>query len=159
MAKYVLNTNDEDLNFLLLAMSCHHDQYQMVATLNHVLGIDLSLAAFLPYHLKDSRLFKFSLFSYYDAELGIEFNMLPNTSNFDENSGNNDAGLFSGQSVDESARLVKELPNTDYFLILKGEGLDAHEHKITELLRASEVIMQVQRVEPLELQSRRNLIF
>jgi hypothetical protein len=54
---------------------------------------------------------------------------------------------------------VKELPQTDYFIIVKGEDLHYYQFKITEKLKTLSEVLQVQTIEAIDLPSKRNLIF
>lgn len=161
MAKYVLNNSSNVLDFVLIGISSPENPYAIVSHVNNALGIDLALSDNIPFNLKDGKLFYFSLFRYVSEEMGLEYFLIPNNSNFDrahsesENTGN----LFDDLNIDESTRLVKELPKTDYFLILKGEELHLFQFKITELLKAIKEIVRVQNIEPNDLPSKMNLVF
>lgn len=161
MAKHVLNTSQDDLDFALLGISSLENQYAMLARINDVLRTSLVLSDYISYSLKDGKIFRFSLYHFMDEDLGLEYFMIPNASNFEEPnmnaSGTND--LFSGMDVDESVKLVKELPKTDYFLILKGEDIHQYKFKVLDKLKAIEEVIQVQTIEAADLPSRRNLIF
>lgn len=161
MAKYILNTTEEDFDFVLIGIVCLENQYHIVNAINGALKINLVLCDFLPFNLKDGKLFKFSLYQFSDEELGIEYHLIPNTSNFEEANFNelktND--LFGNVDVDESVKLIKELPKTDYFIILKGEDLHNYQFKIIDKLKTIPDIIQVQSIEANELTSKRNLIF
>lgn len=161
MAKHVLNTNNDDFDFALLGINCSENQYFMVSVVNDALKIRLQLNDYVPFSLKDGKIFKFSLFHFSDEELGLEYFLVPNTSNFEvpniHTSALND--LFKGIEVDESVRLVKELPKTDYFLIMKGEDLHQYRFKALDKLKTIPDIIQVQTIEVNELPSKRNLIF
>jgi hypothetical protein len=161
VAKHILNTNDDDLDFVLIGISCLENQYFVSGLIDDVLKTKLVLSDYIPYNLKEGKIFKFSLFHFLDEELGLEYFFVPNTSNFEESNmnvrSNND--LFSDVDVDESVKLIKELPKTDYFLILKGEDLHNYQFKIIEKLKTQPEIMQIQAIEPQELPSKRNLIF
>jgi hypothetical protein len=161
MAKYVLHTSDDDLDFVLIGISCTENQYATVTLLDDVLKTKLFLSDYVPFNLKEGRIFKFSLYRFLDEDLGLEYYFIPNTSNFEEPSTNSSVknDLFSGQEVDESVKLIRELPKTDYFLILKGEDLHNYQYRIMERLKSHPAIIQVQAIEPQELPSRRNLIF
>jgi hypothetical protein len=67
--------------------------------------------------------------------------------------------LFGAVEVEERLRLIKELPKTDYFLLLKGEALSHYSLHIATLLRQSSEIVQVTAIDAQDLPSRRNLIF
>lgn len=160
MAKYVLNSTSEDLDFVLIGISCAEDQYSFVALIEDSLKIKFSLSDFVPFNLSEGRIFNFSLFKFSDKELGLEYSLVPNLSNLQEPGINNDPGdLFSGVNIDERIRLVKELPKTDYFLILKGEDLHNYQFRIIEKLKPCPEIIQIQSIEPLDLPSKKNLIF
>lgn len=161
MAKHVLNTNENDFDFALIGMVCPENQYVILSLVNESLKINLRLNDYVPFSLKNGKLFKFSLYHFTDEELNLEYFLIPNTSNFEapnmNASGLND--LFTGLDVDESVKLVKELPKTDYFLIVKGEDLHYYQFKIMEKLKTINEIIQVQTIEASDLPSRRNLIF
>jgi hypothetical protein len=145
----------------LLGIMCQEDQYRTAALINDALNIDLALEDYVPFNLKSGKLFSFSHYRFTDDDLGVDYSLIPNLSNFDDRKpeANAPADLFSEVAIDESVRLVKELPKTDYFLILKGEELHLHQYKISDLLKTVPAFLQVQSIEPAELASRRNLIF
>lgn len=161
MAKHFLNTGNDELDFVLIGLSSAEDQYRMLSLVNETLGTEFFLSDYLPLNLKDGKIFRFSLYRFMDDELRLEYFFIPNASNFDEpqTSQAGGAGLFSGMDLDESVRLVKELPKTDYFLILKGEDLHHFQFKIMERLKEIPQIVQLQAIEVQDLPSRRNLIF
>jgi hypothetical protein len=161
VAKHILNSNDEDFDFVLIGITCPENQYQVLSLVNDALKTNLFLSDYIPFNLKDGKLFRFSLYRFTDEEIGLEYFFIPNTSNFDEPNINNPVvnDLFAEINVDESVKLIKELPKTDYFLILKGEDLHRHQFKIIERLKTIGEIVQIQSIEPRELPSKRNLIF
>jgi hypothetical protein len=71
--------------------------------------------------------------------------------------GSND--LFASQAVEERARLIKELPKTDYFLIVRGESLEIYEYKVVEVLKGVADFTQIQQIQVDELKNASNLIF
>lgn len=161
MAKHVLNNSTENFDFLLIGILTGENQYSIVSKVNQALGIDLVLSDNISYNLKPGSIFHFSLYRHQNEDLGLEIFLLPNNSNLEiakpeEKEG---ADLFSGTGVEESARLIKELPKTNYFLIVKGEDLHLFRFKITDKLKNIEEIIQVQVIEPRELPSRMNLVF
>jgi hypothetical protein len=160
MAKYTLNNNDDELDFGLIGISCPEEQYSAAALVDSALSIQLQLSAYVPLTIKDNKIFHFSLYQFEDEALGLEYNFIPNLSNFEPplemNAGND---LFSEVEVEERTRLIKELPRTDYFLLLKGEYSEHSTHLITELLRQCSDFAQVNPLSPQNLPSRRHLIF
>lgn len=161
MAKHVLNTSSDDIDYVLIGINCLENQYVLGSLINDVLKIDLFLSDYIPFNLKEGRVFKFSLYRYSDEGLGLDYYLIPNTSNFEEPNLNLNTSndLFAGQDVDESVKLIGELPKTDYFLIMKGEDLHNYQFKVIEKLKSQSEIIQIQAIEPKELASRRNLIF
>lgn len=161
MAKYVLNTSTDDLDFVLLGIVCQENQYQTVSSVNDVLKINLRLSDYIPLSLKGGKIFKFSLFHYADDELGLEYYLVPNTSNFDEPHVNTSVAkdLFAELDVEESVKLVRELPKTDYFIILKGEDIHNYQFKVVDKLKMQVDFIQVHTIETNDLPSKRNLIF
>jgi hypothetical protein len=162
MAKpHVLNINEEDYEFALLGLSILKDQYETAICINETLLINLELNNNFSLALKDNKLFRFSLFSYFDKEFGIDYLFIPNASNFEEPNINTagEADLFSEIKVEERSLLVKELPKTDYFLILKGEEIESHKHKIIARMKGMKEVLSVQLIDVSDLPSRSNLVF
>lgn len=161
MAKHILHSHEDDLDFVLIGLSSQENQYAVVSSVNDILNIHLFLSEYIPFHLKEGKIFRFSLYCFSDEELGLDYFFIPNTSNFEEPNINtistND--LFAGMNVDERVKLIKELPKTDYFLILKGEDLHNYQFKIIEKLKSQSDFIQIQAIEPQDLPSKRNLIF
>jgi hypothetical protein len=160
MAKHTLNSNDEDLDFEAISITCAEELYTTVALIDAALGIELQLAEHIAFTLKADKLFRFALFQHVDEDLGIEYNLIPNLSNFEagtEMTAGND--LFSQEKVEERTRLIRELPRTDYFLILKGAGTSHAALQMMDLLRRCPELTQVNQITVLDLPSRRNLIF
>ncbi len=158
--KYSLDSEFEDFNFLLFGISTTLDQYSVISQINNLLKIDLSLQIIIPYYLKDNGTFNYNLYSCEVPELFLEFNLIANLSNFEttpEASITND--LFTGHAVEERARLIKELPKTDYFIIVKGEQLYAYENKIYDKLKQVNYFTKVQQIQPDELKSANHLLF
>ena len=162
MAKpHVLNINEEVYEFALLGLSILKDQYETAISINETLLIRLELNNHFSLALKDNKLFRFSLFSYLDKEFGIEYLLVPNASNFEEPNINTagNADLFSEIAVEERSLLIKELPKTDYFLILKGEEIEGHKHKVIQRIKTMNDLLSVQLIDVSELPSRSNLVF
>lgn len=161
MAKYNLNTFNDDFDFVLIGIMCPNNQYQIISAINDVLKINLYLQSIEPFNLKDGKMFNFSLYGFKDEELGLEYNVIPNQSNFEKPNihATNTNDLFAETNVDESVRLIKELPKTDYFIILKGEDLHNYQFKIIDKLKTVSDFLQVQSIAVEELVSKKNLMF
>lgn len=168
MAKHFLNNSNDDLDFLLIGLLSPENQYSIVSSVNKALGTEFTLSDNIPFNLKTGKLFYFSLYRYVSEEFGLEYFLISNNSNFEEahsqenvnfSEQENKGDLFSDLNVEESTRLIKELPKTDYFIILKGEDLHLFQFKIIEQLKTIKDILQVQTIEPRDLPSRMNLVF
>lgn len=162
MAKHTLNSQG-DFNFLVIGIVSPANQYVLVNQINHALNIDLSLDDYIDLSHHIGKDFKFSMFNYSDEEFNLEYNFLPNRSNFSarENNATNTGDLFSlmNESVDESSRLIPELTKTDYFLLIKGDEYNHFIYKITEGLKQIPEIISIQEIIPDKLSSKNNLIF
>jgi len=166
LAKHFLNSNKDDLDFVLIGLMSPENQYSIVSSVNAALGTEFILSDHIPFNLKDGKLFYFSLYRYVSEEFGLEYFLIPNNSNFDAplDSGQSDRkgggeDLFAEFNVEESIKLIKELPKTDYFIILKGEDLHLFQFKIIEQLKTIQDILQIQSIEPRDLPSKMNLVF
>ena len=159
VAKHVLNSSGDEFRFALAGISSADDQYRVVSLINDALNISLFLSDYIPMNLKRGNTFEFSLYRYTDQSLGLEYFLIPNISNFEKPGTGQGADLFAGQDIDERVRLIKELPKTDYFLLLKGELYEHYKFDIFAALRSAGSFTQVQAIEPDSLPSRKNLIF
>lgn len=162
MAKpHILNINNNDFDFVLLGISIIKDQYETAVALNEALNLKLELQHHFQLSLKSHHMFRFSMFRYFDEIFGIEYLLIPNASNFEEPKPQvgKSEDLFPVIEVEERSLLVKELPRTDYFLILKGEDVNLHSHKIVQYIRKIPELITVQLLDVLELPSRNNLVF
>ena len=161
MAKHVLGSRGDEFDFIVIGITLPDNQYRATSLVNESLGIDLQLSDYVPFNLKSGKFFSFSLFTHVDENLALEYYFIPNASNFEQpgKATPPDGDLFGGLEVDESTRLIKELPKTDYFLLVKGEAQEHHQFRILQLLRDSGAFTQVQVIDPLTLQSRNNLLF
>jgi len=162
MAKaHVLNINEEDYEFALIGLSLIKDHYEAVVAINEALLIHLELGNTFPLSLSTKKVFRFSMFNYTDSDIGLEYLFIPNASNFNEPNINvpSNNNLFSGLEVEERSLLVRELPKTDYFLILKGEEIEQHKHKVIQKLKSIKDLLSVQLIDVSELPSRNHLVF
>lgn len=161
MAKYVLDSKELEPNFVILGISSYENIYALVTGINRIIDSDLCLSDNLPFNLKAGNLFYFSLFHYLNEETRTDYYLISNTSNFEQRTESRavSTDLFSETEVEESTRLIKELPKTDYFFIIKGDEPHLYQFKIIEKLKNLEAILQIQTIEPKDLPSRMNLVF
>lgn len=163
MAKHVLYTDPEDYNFLLFGIACPDNQYVLANNINQVLNIDLRLEEYIDLSHRMGKDFKFSFYTFIDEELNLEYNLIPNRSNFvaNEEPQKDSGDLFSlfNENVDESSRLIPELTKTDFLLLIKGDEHYHHSYKITDALKQIQEIITIQEIIPDQLSSKNNLIF
>lgn len=162
MAKYTLHNDTNFFDFVLIGISSNENQYVITNNINHSLNVNLCLDQTLKFNLKKHDLFEFSLFYYLDEELGLEYYLVANKSNFKTNqkqANNHDLFAESQEKIEESALLISELPYTDYFLLLKGENAIHEQYNVFKLLKTISCINKVHEVIPDKLQSKNNLIF
>jgi len=160
MAKHLLSHSFDAIDFTVIGISSRLSLYEALAYINRTLNIDLHYTTNLPFVLKDEHEFNFAIFEFTSTSMELEFQFIANTSNFVPASEikTTGSGLFEGLVVDETARLVKELPNVDFFLSLKGK---AHEHRALSACELIETIPSVTNAEIIDLQnlpSRQNLM-
>jgi len=162
LAKHVLDTT-EDFNFLLFGIACSDNQYVLVNNINAVLNTELRLDSYIDLSHRIGKEFKFSFFSFVDEELNLEYNLIPNRSNFNhtETTGKESGDLFSllSENIDESSRLIPELTKTDYLLLIKGDEYYHYSYKVTKKKKKIDGIVQIQEIIPDKLTSKSNLIF
>jgi hypothetical protein len=162
MAKYTLQNDLNIFDFVLLGIASPENQYVLVNAVNFDLCISLELHQVLKISQKHGRLFDFSLYGFVDEDMGLEYYLLPNKSNYQPKTGNekpNDLFASSNQQVEEAALLVPELPHTNYFLILKGESAFHEQYEIFKYLKKVHGIQQVHEIIPERLPSKNHLVF
>lgn len=162
MAKHYLHNDAKLFDFVLIGIASGENQYVVINNINEKLNIDLCLSQNLKSASKGSDLFDFSVFTYVDEALGLEYFVVPNKSNFKPKQKNGPAfDLFTEtkQVIEQSILLISELPHTNYFLLLKGDRAIHEQFTVFKLLREIECIEQVHEVIPEKLASRNNLIF
>jgi hypothetical protein len=162
VAKHVLYNDVNLFDFVLIGITSPENQYVIVNNINEIFNIDLALSQNLRSASKDTELFDFSVFSYLDEELGLEYYVVPNKSNHRPRQKPKPAyDLFvdTRQNIEESILLINELPHTNYFLILKGDSAIHEQYNVYKLLRKIGCIEQVHEIIPDKLASRNNLIF
>ena len=162
MAKHILHNDSNFFDFVLIGISSSENQYVITNNINYSLNIKLSLDQTLKFNLKKHDLFEFSLFYYLDEELGLEYYLVANKSNFKTNQNlaqRHDLFAGSNEKIEETALLINELPYTDYFLLLKGENAIHEQYNVFKLLKSIACIQKVHEVIPDKLQSKNNLIF
>lgn len=162
MAKYTLQNDLNIFDFVLLGIASPENQYVLVNSVNHQLNLFLELDQVLKIGTKQGRLFDFSVYGFTDENMGLEYFLLPNKSNYQPKSSagkSNDLFASIHQQVEEAALLVPELPHTNYFLILKGESAFHEQYEVFKSLKKVTAIHQVHEIIPERLASKNHLVF
>jgi hypothetical protein len=167
MAKYTLE-NTFEFDFLLFSIICHESEYRLCSGINKILSLDLSRDKNLELkNKKQQDMLTFSVFSCLDENNGREYfllnNLSSNAARQQEKAGAAmQAGLFDSVSPDvnlKKGRLVPELDEHDFLLVLKGEFSSAEKAALLKQLSALEIIRNIKEINPETLASKNNLLF
>ena len=118
------NQSDELFDFDIFSITSTESVYRVVHLLNSELAIDLEQADLLDFKLKNDEEFYFPLYSFLHPDLNLEFHLLPNQTTFQPPHHNKDNFDLFGGNVEQNARLISELENTDpiIFPIFKSDS-------------------------------------
>jgi hypothetical protein len=155
-------SEDDDQHFALIGISTTEERYRCISLINDCLGAELLLDSRVPFSLKGKPIYNFSLYHYSHEETGVEIFFVANLSDFEELQAQNSGAdtLFSDVPVEERARLIRELPGTDYFIILRGEAVHRRLFDVMEKLRKGlPAGISIQNLDPQTVGSRKNLVF
>jgi len=145
LAKYSLDiSSDEHYDFDVFSITTTESAYRIIHELNGLLNIDLQLTTLLDFSHPNGDDFYFPVYVYYHDELNIEFNLLPNQTSYQPNPTMKKqvVDLFAGE-VEQSVKLISELENTDFFLLLKGDNRIYHNHTVFETIKKSNLLISV----------------
>ena len=165
MATYNLDINaEEHFDFDVFSITCPESIYRVVHELNQALNIDLQLVDLLDFTHKQGDDFYFPLYGFVHEELSIEFNLLPNQTSFQpkaQGASKSEFDLFAGD-IEQTTKLLPELENSDYFLIVKGDNRYMHNHIIFDAIKLNPAFIIVHEIFLEELKdkkSKSNLLF
>ena len=165
MATYSLDINTEEhFDFDLFSITSTESIYRVIHELNQALDIDLQLNDLLDYTHKEGEDFYFPLYTFTHDELNIEFNLLPNQTSFQpkiDDTQSKELDLFAGD-VEQTTRLIPELENSDYFLLIKGDNRYMYNHTIFEAIKLSPTFIIVREIFVEDLKDKKakgNLLF
>lgn len=165
MATYNLDINaEEHFDFDIFSITSTESIYRVVHELNQALGIDLQLNDLLDFTHKEGEDFYFPLYGYIHEDLNIEFNLLPNQTSFQpklEGTQSKEPDLFAGD-IEQTTRLLPELENSDYFLIIKGDNRYLYNHTVFESIKSNPSFIIVREIFIEELKDKKskgNLLF
>ncbi len=165
MATYSLDINaEEHFDFDIFSITCTESIYRVVHELNQALNIDLQLNDLLDFTHKEGEDFYFPLYGFIHDELNIEFNLLPNQTSFQPKKEGNqpkEFDLFAGD-IEQTTKLLPELENSDYFLIIKGDNRYLHNHTIFEAIKLNPAFIIVHEIFVEDLKDKKakgNLLF
>ena len=165
MATYSLDINaEEHFDFDIFSITSTESIYRVIHELNQALNIDLQLNDLLDYTHKEGEDFYFPLYAFTHEELNIEFNLLPNQTSFQpkiEEAQPKLLDLFAGD-VEQTTRLIPELENSDYFLLIKGDNRYMYNHTIFESIKLNPAFIIVREIFVEDLKDKKskvNLLF
>ena len=165
MATYNLDISaEEHFDFDVFSITCPESIYRVVHELNQELNIDLQLIDLLDFTHKQGEDFYFPLYGFIHDELNIEFNLLANQTSFQpktEGIQKPELDLCAGD-VEQTTRLLPELENSDFFLIIKGDNRYLHNHTIFDAIKLNPTFIIVREIFIEDLKDKKskgNLLF
>jgi hypothetical protein len=165
LATYNLDiTAEEHFDFDVFSITSTESIYRVVHELNQALNIDLQLVDLLDFTHKQGDDFYFPLYGFVHEELSIEFNLLPNQTSFQpkvQANSKSEFDLFAGD-IEQTTKLLPELENSDYFLIVKGDNRYMHNHIVFDAIKLNPAFIIVHEIFLEELKdkkSKSNLLF
>lgn len=149
MSTYSLDINSEnDFDFDVFSITSTESIYRIVFEINTALNVDLQLNDLLDYTHKEGQDFYFPVYTYLHEELNIEFNLLPNQTSFQpfhSKEQHQVADLFGGD-VEHTTKLLPELENTDYFLLVKGDNRLMYSHTVFKTIKTVQSFQLVEEI-------------
>ena len=146
MVTHTLNIiDDEHFDFDIFSITSTETIYTIINALNQELNIDFKLKDLLDFSHKDGENFYFPLYTFWHNELNIEFNLISNQTSFqppETKNVNSAFDLFAGD-VERTTKLLPELENSDYFLIIKGDNRYMHNFAIFEAIKKNDNFITV----------------
>lgn len=164
MPTYSLDIHaEEHFDFDLFSITCTESVYRVIHELNNDLDIDLQLNELLDYTHKEGEDFYFPVYTFQHESLNIEFNLLQNQTSFQPTAKRKQEpmDLFAGE-VEQTTKLMPELDNTDYLLLIKGENRYLYNHTILETIQKNKNFIAVHELfmeDIKDKKSRTNLLF
>ena len=140
MATYNLDMNaEEHFDFDVFSITSTETIYKVIHELNNCLDIDLQLNELLDFTHKEGEDFYFPLYGFNHEDLNIEFNLLSNQTSFQPKTAEDkpkELDLFAGD-IEQTTKLLPELENSDYFLIIKGDNRYLYNHVVFEAIKSN----------------------
>ena len=154
----------EHFDFDIFSITSTESIYKVIHELNNALDIDLQLNDLLDFTHKEGEDFYFPLYSYIHEDLNVEFNLLPNQTSFQPKATEDkpkELDLFAGD-IEQTTKLLPELENSDYFLIMKGDNRYLHNHVVFESIKSNPFFIIVHEIfidDLKDKKSKGNLLF
>jgi len=165
MSSYSLdNTSEEHFDFDVFSITTTESIYRVIHVLNDAMNIDLQLNDLLDYTHKEGQDFYFPVYTFMHEELNIEFNLLPNQTSFQppySKQQQEPVDLFGGD-VEHTTKLIPELENTDFYLLVKGDNRYLHTHTILKVIQGIDSFQAVEEIALEKLKDKKakgNLLF
>lgn len=165
MKKYFLDiTGEENFDFDVFSITCTESIYRVINEVNQNLNIDLQLSELLDYTHTEGEEFYFPVYSFQHQELNIEINLLANETSLKPILNKPEDALFDlfAGDIEQKIRLLPELENSNFLLLVKGENRYLYNHTILKALQDISLFMIVREIFIEDLKdkkSRSNLLF
>ena len=165
MKKYFLDiTGEENFDFDVFSITCTESIYRVINEVNQNLNIDLQLSELLDYTHTEGEEFYFPVYSFQHQELNIEINLLANETSLKPILNKSEDALFDlfAGDIEQKIRLLPELENSNFLLLVKGENRYLYNHTILKALQDISLFMIVREIFIEDLKdkkSRSNLLF
>lgn len=155
---------EEHFDFDIFSISSTESIYKVIHELNHSLDIDLELNDLLDFTHNEGNDFYFPLYSFSHQDLNIEFSLLPNQTSFQPYKNivkSKELDLFDGD-IEQTTKLLPEVENADYFLIIKGDNRYLYNHTVFEAIKSNPFFIIVREIFIEDLKDKKskgNLLF
>lgn len=133
MSKFVLEI-EEEYDFSLIGISCHHKDYRLCWELNKVMEIHLNRVD--DYVIENT---KFPFYEFLDDDNYLDYYLIGNRSGV--------------------GYLIPEQKKVDYFMLLKGNTSDELVSDIICKINSISLVLTSFNVDPNQLKSKANLLF
>ncbi len=141
-------TSEEHFDFDVFSITCTESVYRVISDINQQLNIDLQLVELLDYRHAEGEEFYFPVYSFRHEELNIEFNLLANETTLQPNhikTTEDTFDLFAGD-VEQTTKLLPELENADFLLLVKGDNRVHYNHTILKELQGIPLFIIVREI-------------
>ena len=141
-------SGEENFDFDVFSITCTESIYRVISDINQHLNIDLQLSELLDYRHTEGEEFYFPVYSFKHEELNIEFNLVANETSLQPNQVKTTEDVFDlfAGDVEQTTKLLPELENSDFLLLVKGENRLNYNHTILKELQGISLFIIVREI-------------